>query len=337
MGFFESKVDPPHSFMRRSTLRVSLTFLLAVSLWMSPLDAQETSEPMKLGLKHLHNAIKVREGLISGGSPESSDAFEELQWLGIKTIISVDGAKPDVQMAQRFSMRYIHIPHGYDGISESTLQQLTKAVTEFPGPIYVHCHHGKHRGPAACAAVCVAQGILEPQQARSILELAGTSPSYKGLFRAVAQAKPLGQALLEKLQFEFPSQSDVPPLVDAMVALDQTMNRLEQVAKARWKLKDQDNQVDIAHESVLLREHFEEMQRLDDLSNYSAAFRQMLKESERSAWFIESMLHSISKPSELKPIQRKALEINWNSIRANCTACHKQFRDPSDSTPEPHP
>lgn len=317
-------------------------------MWTSLLVAQDSPMPTKLALKHLPNPIEVREGLISGGLPQGAQAFAELERLGVRTIISVDGALPDVQMAQRYSMRYVHIPHGYDGISEPTIEKLAKAVAELPGPIYIHCHHGKHRSPAAAAAICIAQGSLKPQQALRILELAGTNPSYKGLFQSVIQAKPIDPAVLDKLQFEFPSQCDVPPLVDAMVALDATVAKLSKVAAGRWKVDAQSSQVDAAHEAVLLREHFEEMQRLDDVSMYPPTFRKMLKESEQSAWLMESMLHPYATEnslstrdsvplkaglSQLKSAHRKALDVNWNSIRANCAACHMQFRDNGATKP----
>ncbi|MFN6303612.1 MAG: hypothetical protein ACK42H_15605, partial [Planctomycetota bacterium] len=275
------------------------------------------------------NAIEVPGGLISGGLPESEQAFQELKQLGVKTIISVDGVKPDVQMAQRYGMRYVHIPHGYDGISESTLGKLTKAVSELPGPIYIHCHHGKHRSPTAAAAVCIALGSMEPDQALRILEFAGTNPSYKGLFQTVRTAKRIEPDELAKLQVDFPSVCDVSPLVDSMVALDDTFSKLNKWAQAGWKSKPDPStpSMDAAHEAVLLREHLEEMQRLEELSKYPVEFARILKESEQAAVFIESMLNPISGEIRLKPIHRKALDVNWTTIRSNCTSCHQQFRD----------
>lgn len=291
--------------------------------------AEDPPSVRKLATKHLPNAIEVPGGLVSGGLPESQEAFEELKRLGIKTIISVDGVKPNVQMAQAHGMRYVHIPHGYDGIGESTLQTLTKAVSELPGPIYIHCHHGKHRSPTATAAVCIALGTMETDKALRILELAGTNPAYKGLFQTVRTTKRIEPAELAKLQIDFPSVCQVPPLVDSMVALDETFSKLNRWAQSGWKSKPDVavDQIDAAHEAVLLREHFEEMQRLEDVSKYPAEFAQILKESEQAALFIESMLNPIGGDRRLKPIHRKALEANWTTIRSNCTSCHQQYRD----------
>jgi hypothetical protein len=114
-----------------------------------------------------------------------------------------------------------------------------------------------------------------------------------------------------------------------MVALDGTFSKLNQCAQAGWKPASEATtpSIDLAHEAVLLREHFEEMQRLEELSKYPAEFARMLKESEQAAVFIESMLNPIGGELRLKPIHRKALDVNWMTIRSNCTNCHQQFRD----------
>jgi cytochrome c556 len=71
------------------------------------------------------------------------------------------------------------------------------------------------------------------------------------------------------------------------------------------------------------------MLRLEEIATYPSEFRHMLEESERSAWFIESMLAFSNDPNlgKIKPDQRDALDVNWKSIRTNCSACHQRFRD----------
>jgi hypothetical protein len=127
-----------------------------------------------------------------------------------------------------------------------------------------------------------------------------------------------------------------------MIDLEATFAKLNKVSLALWRDTSDVEGIDAAHESVLLRKHFEEMQRLEGIGKYPEEFKQMLKESEQAAWFIESMLNpgfeqiavadagSTAHRSELGRLDgghRKALEINWGTIRANCTGCHQQFRD----------
>ena len=91
--------------------------------------------PMRVEAGHLPNAICIHERIISGGLPDGEAAFEELKSLRVKTIISVDGAKPNLALAAKYGMRYVHLPHGYNGISDEHAVQLAKAVYNFDGPI----------------------------------------------------------------------------------------------------------------------------------------------------------------------------------------------------------
>ena len=100
----------------------------------------------------------MTERLYSGSEPHGEEGIASLKELGVKTIVSVDGAKPAVETARKYGMRYVHIPIGYDGVPEEAGQSLARLMREAETPIYVHCHHGKHRGPAAVAVACVAGG-----------------------------------------------------------------------------------------------------------------------------------------------------------------------------------
>ena len=105
---------------------------------------------------HVHNLFRATTNVFSGNSPDSDAAFAEIAKLGVKTIISVDGGKPDVELARKHGLRYIHLPIGYDGVPANRVAELVKAAQSSHGPLYVHCHHGRHRGPAAVAVICQA-------------------------------------------------------------------------------------------------------------------------------------------------------------------------------------
>ena len=139
---------------------------------LSPSSNEElTVAPMRIDAQYLPNPVQVHTNVISGGLPKGDEAFRELKSLGVQTVISVDGTKPDVKTANKYGIRYVHLPHGYDGISEARVKELAKAVRELDGPIYIHCHHGKHRSPAAASVACVAAGLIPESKAVAILEL----------------------------------------------------------------------------------------------------------------------------------------------------------------------
>ena len=99
----------------------------------------------------LHNLFRLSPNVISGAEPSTDESFEQLAAMGVKTVISVDGKKPELELAQKHGMRYVHIPIEYKGISDEELLQIVKTYRECEGPFYAHCFHGKHRGPAAAA------------------------------------------------------------------------------------------------------------------------------------------------------------------------------------------
>src|SRR5262245_55603645 len=96
-----------------------------VAFWLIAVAACANAvEPTRLNSAYLPNAFRIHAKVMSGGLPAGEAAFAELAELGVKTIISVDGAKPDVMAAERHGLRYVHLPHGYDGISETRIKEL---------------------------------------------------------------------------------------------------------------------------------------------------------------------------------------------------------------------
>jgi protein tyrosine phosphatase (PTP) superfamily phosphohydrolase (DUF442 family) len=288
-------------------------------------DTDERSvEVKRLSTPNLPNAFRITEKIVSGGLPESPAAFEELRQLGVKTIISVDGAKPHVQLAANFGMRYVHLPHGYDGIAEERQLQLAKAVQDLPGPIYIHCHHGKHRSPAAAAVVGISLNWIPQDQAMHILETAGTSPEYRGLYESVRKARPRTTEELDAIPPDFPAIAKLPEMAESMVALDGTMQRLQLAKKAGWNKVASDPDIDPAHEALMLREHYTELLRTESIKKMSFAFGELMRQAEIEATVLEKSLRN---PNARSAGNHSALSDLLNAVQDNCIRCHRQFRD----------
>ncbi|HUE75026.1 MAG TPA: hypothetical protein VMP01_29430 [Pirellulaceae bacterium] len=280
--------------------------------------------PQKLDASHLPNAFRIHEKVISGGQPGGEAAFRELKELGVKTVISVDGAKPEVELAKKYGLKYVHLPHGYDGIPDERAKELAKAVRDLEGPIYIHCHHGKHRSPAATAVACVSAGLIEPSASLSILRAAGTSENYRGLYKSAESARKLDDALLDALQAEFPETARLPPLAEAMVALEHTHDHLKLIAANEWKRPASHPDLDPPHEALLLREHFTEMLRTDAVQREPEEFRDLLRDSEAAAQELEM---AIGKWQQFAPPVPEAIPASFARMTNNCTTCHRKFRD----------
>ena len=293
--------------------------------------AQEAPPPQvkieKLTTQHLPNAVRVHPKVISGGLPEGLAAFEELRALGVKTVISVDGARPDLESARKCGLRYVHLPHGYDGIPQNRATELAKAVRDLPGPIYIHCHHAKHRSPAAAATACVAAGLIDPSSALSVLEIAGTSSHYRGLFESAQSALPLDKAVLDQLAPDFPETAKLPVMAEAMVALEHTHDHLKAFEKAGWKGLPKQPDLTPEHEALLLREHYAELLRTEAVQKQPARFRQLLEAGEAEGRKLEDALRTGTSSD--------AAAIAFKAVNDNCKSCHEEFRDVplSEKTP----
>jgi len=285
------------------------------------------SSPHRLACEHLPNAIQLHPKVISGGLPEGDEAFRELSQLGVKTIISVDGSKPDVQRANQFGIRYVHLPHGYDGVSDARRKELAKAVRDLPGPVYVHCHHGKHRSPAAAAVACIGAGLLPFEQGVSILELAGTNPNYRGLYESAREARALAAEELDSLQVQFPPSVAVPPMAEAMVAIGHTHDHLKLIAQSNYRAPTHHPDLDPAHEALLLREHFTELLRTPEVAAEPERFQRLMREAQEHASSLEStLLQRKASVNQTSLIQAASTQLK--TIERNCKACHESYRDP---------
>lgn len=315
----------------------------AMALWASrppARGAEANALPKSLppGVKALeapgiHNLFAVGTNLFSGSAPEGEAAFAALAKLGVKTIITVDGAKPDVELAHKFGLRYVHLPHGYDGINTNTQAQLVKAAQSLPGPLFIHCHHGKHRGPAAASVICMANDLLTPLQAEAWLVAAGTATNYTGLYDVPRKFHKPSAEQLRAISPNFPETAKVSGLVDAMVDIDNRWDNLKAVRAAGYKAPKEHPDLQPANEAVILWEHFREAQRLPEVTRHGAAFIERFAAAEREAKEVEQLLRVWA--TESKADTRAQLDKIFDTIAKSCATCHKAQRDPAGIKSQP--
>jgi hypothetical protein len=233
----------------------------------------------------------------------------------------VDGAAPDAATAARYGLQYVHVPMGYDGLPEEKAYRMARAVRDLPGPVYVHCHHGMHRGPAAAAAIrlCLDPSFT-PADAADWLHLAGTDPRYKGLvclpetFR-----RPTGRDL-DRAPADYPSVAAVADLTRLMVAVDERWDRLKEVKAAGWKVPTGHPDVNPAHEALQLGEHYREAARLSDARKRGEEFLGLMRQAETAAGELETALR-------VKPVGAEAAGKAFTRSQTVCAKCHGRFRD----------
>lgn len=276
------------------------------------------AKPTSVQTDHLHNVYQLTPRLYSGSAPESEEAFQELKRLGVKTLISVDGSKPYLDEARAHGMRYIHLPIGYDGVPSERQVALIQAYQTTTGAVFLHCHHGKHRGPAAAAVICEGAAGWSPTQALDWMQRAGTGKEYKGLYASASNfVTPTPVQLKTKLPL--PELAPTSSLIDAMVAIDTTMDELKRLRQSSWTSPASQGRSP-ADAALLMWEHWKELRRLPGVGSKPEDFLTQLDISEkRSLQLLQTLKET--------PVNPERSNAEFDALARACTDCHRQFRN----------
>ena len=282
--------------------------------------ANAAKESTALEVPSLHNVFRIDDHLISGSSPDDEAGYAALAKLGVKVLISVDGSKPNVDLAHTYGMRYVHLPFGYDGVPKERFAELTKAVQTAEGTVYVHCHHGKHRGPAAVAGICRTLKNWDAARARGWLQHAGTGDEYAGLYRDVEMFQKLTDAELARVPATFPEIAKTPAEVDSMVAIDETFDRLKAAKAAGWARIPSQPDVTPVQAAAVLWEQFREHARTGESPKHSGDYAKLLQDAERASLSLKDALRD---PAQVAAVRDAAM----SAVSQSCTACHIKHRN----------
>ncbi len=280
----------------------------------------------RLDVAGCENVWRLSERVYSGSDPHGEEGFRALAAIGVKTIVSVDGATPDVETARRCGLRYVHLPIGYDGIPRARALEIARAVRDLPGPVYVHCHHGKHRGPASATIALVALGEIPGEEGASLMERAGTSQTYWGLYADVRTCKAT-KAEIDAADASFPEKSAVSGLTATMTAIDERWERLSLAREAGWSQPPDHPDIDPPHEALQLREHFTELARQEAVRARPAEFLTWLSQAETGAVELEA---------SLRRSDASSADAAHARVDDSCKRCHDAYRNrPKDGREAP--
>jgi CNT family concentrative nucleoside transporter len=280
-----------------------------------PQGLRKIEEP----LATLHNVFEIAPGLYSGSGPETEAELDALANLGIRTVISVDGARPKHEWASERGMRYVHLPIGYDTVDPLQRMRLVRSVRDLERPIYLHCHHGKHRGPAALVYAQVSLGRCDARTGLRLLEILGTSRSYPGLYAAVTGASLVDPDEIDAVEeLELAPVAKVGDLAAGMAKADRVFDRLFVIEAAGWKVPAEHPDLVPAAETGILTELFRGMRGLREGASPGDDHERQIEA------FIE---RSTALEAAIREGRAKEASAVLADLDTRCTACHKAWRN----------
>lgn len=274
----------------------------------------------------LLNVFHLSETIISGSEPEGQAALETLASMGVRTIISVDGKAPAVEAAAALGMRYVHIPFQYKGIGPTDMASLAKTYRELEAPFYVHCFHGKHRGPAGAAiGRVVRDGATREAAISEMRQYSGTSKKYEGLYRSVAARLIPSSEDTAQLAYDFPAVELPEGIVGAMVPVARTHDYLELLRDNNWQPLALMPDVDALNEAVIMHDAFVAGANTPDVQEGAQRLQDMWATATKdSAALVAALVEFNAIPTPSKAIKATR---HFESIQASCTDCHSEFRN----------
>lgn len=290
---------------------------LLLGLMAASVFAQDpTKLPHAEDLPGVHNVLPVTPNIVSGSQPHGEEGFKTLKEMGVEVIVSVDGATPQVDLARKHGLRYVHVPIGYDGISDDAQAAFKRVMQDFGSKkLFFHCHHGKHRGPAAAAVACREAGVLTEEQALDFMRSAGTSSDYGGLWKEITAFQPTPPTKELPVLVEV---AEVESVAAAMATMDRIYDHLVLCEKAGWKAPPGHADLDPKQQALLLEESLHESARLLKKDEYDARFREMLKASENLARDLKQ---------QIAANQTAEASATFKTVKKACNQCHAEYRN----------
>lgn len=269
-------------------------------------------------LPGVHNIVSYAPGLVCGGVPEGEEGLHTLAAMGIKTIVSVDGATPDVPGAEKLGIRYVHLPISYDTVTPARQKELAQAISSVEGPVYLHCHHGKHRSAAALGSALVLAGKLTPAQAEERMKVSGTAKEYTGLWKAVAEARPLDASQLKIDPKTLPSISKVTGMVATMSEIDLVFDLVKQAGKAKWSAPAEHPDLVATKETARLASLFAQLENDPDSKKLPADYQEKLRHGIETARGLDAAAQKGDAATADKLLE---------ALGKSCKECHAKYRD----------
>lgn len=129
----------------KKTKILPILLLCLIGCGKSPVEKSAVTTAKNLELAGCSNLYKVNDNLYRGAQPEAN-GFEELEKLGIITVVNLRQNHSDSKLIEPTNLDYVHIKmQAWDPEYDEIKEFLQIATDKDKQPVFVHCQHGADR------------------------------------------------------------------------------------------------------------------------------------------------------------------------------------------------
>jgi protein tyrosine phosphatase (PTP) superfamily phosphohydrolase (DUF442 family) len=294
-----------------------------------PANAYEEAAKTKVAIPAeegpgLHNVRRLGDNIVSGSEPHGEEAIAAIAKMGVKTILSVDGKVPDAATAGKYGIKYVHIPIKYSGISDDEVAEIAKTFREQEGPFYVHCFHGKHRGPAGAAIGRLVLDGIPREQAIAEMRECGTSGKYEGLYQTIATKSVPSTRETKALAFSFPAAHPFGGFRETMVGMPRSFDALKAFSASGWKPDPESPDLDPLNEAEKLHDLFVAGKHVPDTKSRPQDFQEWLQQAIDES---DDLVRQVRAMRAGDAAAMAKADKSVAAISKTCNACHGGYRD----------
>ena len=276
----------------------------------------------------LHNVYRLSDQIISGSEPADVEALTQLSAWGVKTVISVDGKVPDLEGAEIAGLEYVHIPIRYGGIDGDQIAQIAKSFRELEGPFYVHCYHGKHRGPAAAAIGRVAlDGLTRDRAIAEMRQWCSTASKYEGLYSSVAMSDIPTADETAAYEFDFAPAQSFGGFREVMVEMTRVWDEIKLVESNGWAPDADHPDIDPLQSATQLHQLFLRCTEHDTAGAGDEEFGELLAEGTLGMEQMVALLTDCRSDEMEFESAVDALADAYDLVAESCLSCHVSYRN----------
>ena len=217
---------------------------------------------------------------------------------------------------------------GVGGITEDEVMQIAKSFRELEAPFYVHCFHGRHRGPAAAAIGRVALDGLERGVAiAEMRQWCSTAAKYEGLYSTVATATIPSAEQTAAYDFDFAPARHAVGMREGMIVMTRVWDEVKLVEANGWQPDEEHPDIDPLRSATIFAQLLRACDEAERPRGAGEDFEEMMAAGLDGADRLVELLTDCRVEGVAPDERLERLEAAFDVVSESCLDCHVDYRN----------